>query len=516
MRKRLNKKHLTISLVVIMLCALIGVSSYLLMNNDMNNSEEGDKQETLKIDVDFTNLHALIKWNKIEGYDKYEVVRKISANDDFKIIADITADDKTEIEYKDVYYDSFQTDKEKKVLAAKYFLDPSVNGVIYSVKPYKLDKGEKIYSTYPSEEQFHLETPAIVSATKETLDEYTIEWGTVKNANKYYIYSGYKDEKNKLHWHKLDEINDNGNVRMKRKVQLFSNDYFLTVKAVAIKNNKVVYSNYDKGFSIENRKYEDKNILFFGDSITFGSPYKGRLTRDVFSYPYRVQQLTGAKFYNPSIPGSTYTYSEKNNRSRMINIAECLESKRNVNSNDLTKKSDTYVFQTDFVDNQINGRTFSDFDVVIMAAGTNDYLDDAVFGDLDSKNIKEMNGSLNKILGYINDASKIRSKKGKSAIKVVFVDLFYSDRTYDYSQRTNRFVTKNKIGLTLSDYQNNIDKLVKKYQSEGMEIYQFETKNLINEKNCPYVASDNLHMTRYLYTQIGNSLSEYLIKNKII
>ena len=64
-------------------------------------------------------------------------------------------------------------------------------------------------------------------------------------------------------------------------------------------------------------------------------------------------------------------------------------------------------------------------------------------------------------LTIISKANVERNKEGKKAIKIVFVDLFYSDRTNNYAQKTNRFVTKNKIGLTLTDYQNDINALVK-------------------------------------------------------
>lgn len=521
MKRKLKKKNLfmTLGAIIFFLITII-VINFLFLKEKSIKTANYEKKDKPTVKVDFTNLHALITWNKLPEYNQYEIMRKLSINAEYKVIADININENLEegskCEYKDVYFDSFTTNEEKKLLAAKNFLDPSTNGVIYTVRGYKFVDNKKIYSDYYFGGDFHLETPSIISVEKNKSNQIIIEWGTVKNAQKYYLYSGYKDNDNKMHWKRIDEVFDDGSVRLKRVVNILENHNYFTVKAVALKNDELIFSDYDKGFSLENRKYYDKNILFFGDSITFGSPYKGKLTRDVFSYPYRVQQLTGVNFYNPSIPGATYTYNDRDNRSRMIKIADCLKQKRNVTTNDLTKKNDTYVYKTDFVDNQINGRTFSDFDVVIMAAGTNDYLDDAIFGDLNSQNINEMNGSLNTILSYIKEASGQREKEGKTPIKVVFVDLFYSDRTYDYSKLTNRFVTKNKIGLTLEDYQKNINSLIEKHKKDGMDIYQFETDKLINQENCPYVSSDNLHMTRYQYTQIGNALSEFLISNKII
>lgn len=466
------------------------------------------------VKVDFTNLHANITWNKIDGFDVYDIYRKNGLDDKYTKIKTVKADGKN-CQYKDVYHDSFPA-KDQDILAAKYFMDASVNGLVYTVRGHQTIGNKNIYSSYYLDGDFHLEAPSIVDVKKINDKKATIEWSTIKNAQKYYIYSGYNDIQGKRHWDRVEEVKTKTTTRQKTTVNVKPSHNFFTVKAVSTKNGNTVYSDYDKGYHINERKYANKNVLFFGDSITFGSPYKGKTTRTVFSYPWRVQQLTNIKYYNPSIPGSTYTYKEKDNRSRMIQIADCLDKGKNVEKKDLTKPTDMYVYKTDIVDNQIHGKKFKDFDVVIMAAGTNDYLDDNPFGSIHSTNIREFNGAINKVMSYVKKANVERNKEGKKAIKIVFVDLFYSDRTNNYAQKTNRFVTKNKIGLTLTDYQNDINALVKKYKQEGLDVYQFATDDLINQKNCPYVASDNLHMTRYAYGQIGNKLSDYLIKNKII
>ncbi|MDQ9826320.1 hypothetical protein RFZ44_23780, partial [Acinetobacter sp. 163] len=76
-------------------------------------------------------------------------------------------------------------------------------------------------------------------------------------------------------------------------------------------------------------------------------------------------------------------------------------------------------------------------------------------------------------MSWIKEGSDQRVAEGKKPIKVVFVEMFYSDRTKVYSQLTNRFETKNDIGLTLTDYQNNYNKLIEKYKNEGFDVYQF-------------------------------------------
>lgn len=462
---------------------------------------------------DFTNLKATISWSKVNGANNYIIYRKQGLTGSYKQIAKVSGN---KTQYVDVYNKSLKTENEKKILGAGYFVDPSINDLVYTVRAYKNTNDKENFSNYSKDGVFNICAPSIVNVENTKDNSTKVEWGTVKNANQYYVYSGYDDAQGERHWEKLKTVDAKNSVVQSITVKPKKEHQYFTVKASFNRDGNNLYSDYDKNYRINDRKYENKNVLFFGDSITFGSPYKGKATRTVFSYPWRVHQLTNVNFYNPSIPGSTYTYKEKNNRSRMVQIADCLDKGKNVEKNDLTKPEDMYVYKTDFVDNQIKGKKFKDFDVVIMAAGTNDYLDNNPFGSIHSTNIREFNGAINKVMSYVKKANVERNKEGKKAIKIVFVDLFYSDRTNNYAQKTNRFVTKNKIGLTLTDYQNDINALVKKYKQEGLDVYQFATDDLINQKNCPYVASDNLHMTRYAYGQIGNKLSDYLIKNKII
>ena len=119
---------------------------------------------------------------------------------------------------------------------------------------------------------------------------------------------------------------------------------------------------------------------------------------------------------------------------------------------------------------------------------------------------------------YIAEGSAQRVKAGLPATKVVFADLYYSNRYTDYSQLTNRFVNKNKLGNTLTDYQNAMTASKKyyentKYKDSGMKFYEFDTSSFVTSSNCPMVTSDNLHMTRYTYGQIGNAMGNYLIDN---
>ena len=114
-----------------------------------------------------------------------------------------------------------------------------------------------------------------------------------------------------------------------------------------------------------------------------------------------------------------------------------------------------------------------DFDVIVMAAGTNDWQDDAAMGDINSTDITQFYGALNVMMDWITEASQIRVEQNKNPIKVIFTDLYYADRVSgQYAKRNNRFITKNGKGYTLKDYQKAIDDIADKYAAYGMEIWQ--------------------------------------------
>lgn len=232
--------------------------------------------------------------------------------------------------------------------------------------------------------------------------------------------------------------------------------------------------------------------------------------------------MTGIKLYNPSIPGSTYTKTTKSRTAKSDTKRDRIVSQI---SPHLVNGTDIEIYHTpgcrpQATNDKNNGNPYryGDFDVVIMAAGTNDYLDNADIGDINSTSDTEFLGALNHIMTDISDASKARVAEGKQPIKVVFLNLFYSDRTHSYAKRTNRFTTKNKIGLTLTGYQNAINRIASKYDSIDkyqLSTYQYDT-GVVNKSNAPWTLSDNLHMTRLTYGLIGNSLTGFLCDKNLL
>lgn len=458
------------------------------------------------VTADMNNLNASVTWTGVDGIDGYMLYRGIN-DTSYSYLGTYNAGT---LSYKETYHDAMSAADRAEYLVSDYYLDSSVSAVSYRVRAYKVTNGKTSYGSYYPLGGFHLEAPDIVNATLSGSNQVTIEWSNVKHAEEYYIYDGYKDASG-MHWSFIGKANQRNSTRQSATFTTDPTHTYYTVKARSTLNGNTVYSDYDTGYTIANRKYSNENVLFLGDSITFGSPYKGKTTKDVFSYPWRVNQITGANYYNPSIPGATLadrdTPQDSYHRYRIVvDVAQKIK-------NGYQPYAPTGLFT-----NPDNNQTFKDFSVVVIAAGTNDYADDIVIGDETSTDISTYRGAMNQIMEYIAEGSAQRVKAGLPATKVVFADLYYSNRYTDYSQLTNRFVNKNKLGNTLTDYQNAMTASKKyyentKYKDSGMKFYEFDTSSFVTSSNCPMVTSDNLHMTRYTYGQIGNAMGNYLIDN---
>ena len=481
----------------------IGEILYKYSEYDSGIMTIANKAENIKVDAG--TLNAKVTWDKVDGATSYKVYRKIGRTGDYRLLATVKNN-----EFTDVYYNNAKTDNEKSYLCATYFTDPSINPYVYTVRAFNNNRGKESYSDYYRDGDFHIENPAIISVKKNDDNTATYEWSNPVNPVGYILYSGIADESGKVNWTKVSEVSRKSGGRLKATVEVDpSHDYF-TIQAKYEKEGQYVYSEYDEGYTIKNKKYSDNNILYLGDSITYGSPYKtAGATKEVYSYPYRVQQLTGVNTCNPSIPGSTWCSDpyDKFRYSMTKDVADQIAQGKSVSSR---------VPENETVHKNTDGKTFADFDVVVLAAGTNDYSSITQLGDLNSTNDVEFNGALNKIMNYIQEANVIRKEAQKDPIKVVFVELFYSDRTEPMHKITNRFVTKNAIGLTLVDYQNCLNAQAAKWRENGLDVYNFDTTKFVDETTCKYNTSDNLHMNRFTYTQIGNELAQFMIDNNII
>ena len=532
------------------------------------------------VKVDFTNRKADVSWKKVSGVSKYLVQRRVGKSDKFYNIKSLSSGKKS---YSDYYYYSTYDQKNKaysKKLASlisvrlrSHFLDASNNPLSYKVQGYysrtvNLVKKES-YGLTTSDGEFGLEAPTIVSLTDSGL----LTWGTVANTDWYRIYSSTDGE----NWTKIADLDHTGSdyippegatdqqIYQRYQIPEFDRSLYYTVRAYANKNGSTVKSSYDTGFTIKNRNYSEK-ILLVGDSISFGSPYyEGE--RRYFSFRNRIEQLTGASFFNPSIPGATYHHGVKDS-------AEDAEE----DTDDSTSKLVTGLVQM-MVENAYDGsgihihhntdkitttlvgsnKTYLyDYDVVMLAGGTNDYLHydkntfkfgsseidwekikdsdktrDLTFtvnsgtnaaekftGQSYDYNINTFNGAYNQMLKWIEEASIYRVQHGKKPIQVVAMSMFYSDRTnatvngVKHYPKTNRNITPNSLGYTLTDYQKQLNDLNSKWQNvAAFDLYPYDTQGvgILDESTCPYRTADNIHLTKFTYGQYGNSLSSFMM-----
>ena len=422
--------------------------------------------KSTKVKVDFQNMKAVVKWNRVKDASKYKIFRKVGYSGKFKCIATVDA---KQNKYVDWYY---KATKLGKLLRKNVFLDPTTNDLFYTVRACGVKDVRGVEKTSNGlaldDGDFNLEAPVIISLKKNK-----ITWGKVVNAKGYQV---FKKSKSSSSWKKIGETAQNSAAKLSFNVGNIDKKAYYTVRAYATKNGVKVYSGFDKGFTLKN--YADSNskynILYMGDSISRGFPYSDTKMKD-FSMPHRVAQLTGCEYYNPSIYGASYR--------------------------DLSSMS---------------AKTIAKYNVVVLSVGTNDYMFKTKLGSVNGNSDKStFNGAVNYVLKTIKKASDSRVKKGLTPIKVVFVDLFYSDRASVSVERLDRDVTPNKNGLTLMDYQSAINAQMQKWKKAGLKVYNFKTRsyNLVTKANCPYSTADNLHLTKFTYAQYGNAIAQFLVRN---
>ena len=465
-----------------------------------------------KVTVDFQNLKAKVKWSKVSGATKYLIFRKVGRDGEFKCIASVGNDC---FKYVDWYYKS--SDDFAHIMYFDTFIDPGLNNLFYTVRACNDATfngiAKKSYGLYLFDGDFHMEPPAIVS-----LENGTLKWSKTPNAQGYSI---LMDQYGDGNWKVIAKVsNRKGMIQSYCLEQVDKNAYY-SVQAYSYKNGVKVYSNFDKGFSLMNRNESNSQyrILYIGDSITYGSPYTSNSTRHIFSMPYRIAQLLGCVYYNPSIPGSTYhDLGEENG----VNIVTGLAYRHRITREVVDRLAngeppvDWQTFDNDKNSEGMNNTSLEDYNIVVLAAGTNDYKDRTKLGKLNSNDVSKFNGALNYVLGKIEAASKNRVLRGETPIKVVFADLYYAQRMYDVLKIEDRDVTPNHKGLTLKDYQEALDLQYERWKSSKyLSLYNFKTRDydIVNQDTCSYASVDNLHFTKYTYTQYGNAFANFLLEN---
>lgn len=444
------------------------------------------------------NLNSRIRWSINSEADGYRIYRRME-NGRWILIGTVPG---TETTFTDVYSKTFSPEEKKQYLGYGCYLDTSSHTVSYTVRAIRRSNtSDKMsLSPYQKDGYFNLNAPLIVDFNDTTYMNAHLTFTSVPYASLYRIQLVNRDRSGEVHYHTYLSVHGPTDPYISCDVPV-KPGYDYCINAYAVRNGRQI-TKRSAVFTLKYRSSSSHNILYIGDSITYGSPYKTDLTRYIFSYPWRVSQLTGASYYNAAIPGATLSYSNRNrssfHRYRIItDVLPALTIGTTPSAGGLLRKND---------------ETLEDFDTIVILAGTNDYTDMIPIGSTDSYDITNYCGALNTLLTQIMKASARRVYDGKDPVSVVMPDLFYSDRCRNFTRKQSRFRTKNGLGYTLLTYSRAGHEIEKKFRERGMIIYRFRTSGFVNEKNCPYTTADNLHMTRYTYEKIGNSLTDFLVK----
>ncbi len=314
-------------------------------------------------------------------------------------------------------------------------IDTSQDPIRYSVRPLKKYASGKVsYGKYDTEGVFSLAAPVIadVAAGESTA---IVTWGTVPYARNYYVYIG-KNTDAGIKWSKKAVVPAENTDLMQAEIEINPNWPYITVKAGAVCQGKTVISDFDTGYTLKDRHYEDQNILFLGDSIFYGMAYKN----PAFTIPGRVQSLLGAYVYNGAIPGGSYADPPYEGKSIVRN---CLEP--------IVTGSKPY--RTTFARNgRVNPKALAEFDVIILGGGTNDYGYNIPLGTIDSYDLTTFYGAMDRIVELIREANTVRLEEGKKPAKVIYINLFFRNKFGSFRRLNNGYLYQNAVGLTLSDY----------------------------------------------------------------
>lgn len=431
------------------------------------------KENALSVHAEYMNRYADVSWNSVKGASYYVLYRK--AGDSEKTWTKVAETGKCS--YRDVYKDL--SGKLQRRLIVKYlYIDPSINDIRYSVAAYVKDKdGDRLLET-SDYGCCDIVRPVVIGAERKDRNV-SVTWGCVQNAVRYNIYGAVKNEKGRRVWKILQSVEAASGEKQSEVVKMPLSASRLGVQAVFTYNGEFRGSGYEHCFTTADRNYSKMKMVVLGDSIPYGAPYKDKSCHGIYSYPHRVAEITGMDVSNRSVGGAVYP-----RRGEILTLL------------DVADKTD-----------------FSRYDVVLMTAGSNDYFYNFELGDTDSTDESTESGAINSIVEDIKEGNVLREKEGKEPTRIVFVDLFYSHRAGLVFG--DRFVKKNRIGLTLTDYQNNILKLICKYRKEGIKAYRF-THDIVNGQTYRSMSTDDIHMTKVVYARIGNLLSDFLIDRGII
>lgn len=458
----------------------------------------------LRPDVVYTSTGAELSWKAPavsagKSIDGYEIYVKTSPTGKYSKVG--TVDGKATSFTHDLgwsYADPSQTTRLYDVRA----ITKNRYGIVTASAPERTANAENNFLGGA----YQLVAPSIVSVA-ENVTNYTVTFKNVPYATQYDIYVGSYVSDRPTSLRKVTSVKaeksgagtqadaQTGYVKANQTVTIPKQvgAQFITVQAVATEKASNGYpavtlkSNYDTGFRLGQTQLKGQNILFMGDSLIIGTPY-GPSTLD-YNISTRVGQQTGANVYNAAVGGAVMV----SDYPRLINNS--IYHNQNVKLCDGTHEN--------FKNGKFQGvKDMTDFDIVVLEGGANDYSGRVPLGTQTSTDVKQFYGALNQHMQLLKEASRKRVAAGKSRTKVVLVDIFYAPQGD----------SKNLIGMTYADYKQALKNIADAYdQDPDIDVYWYTgTESIVNNKNYKYTTVDNLHMTAYYYGQIGNHMATFL------
>ncbi len=384
----------------------------------------------------------LVSWKAVKNVSGYQIYRRINGKKKYRLLKKITDANRT------CYRD-------KSAVPG--------TGYDYAVCSYTKSGVRKVLSPKGSAGINIVclpETPVIKNLTEKD-GRITISWTAVEEA------SGYRVEKKKAgssKWVKAADVS-----AKKRKITLDqgrkSAEY--AVRAIVKKNGETLVSKQSASVSDAGKKYTGENVLFIGDSITYG--FRTKTTRVAIPFPERVKQLTGISYTNAGITGCNFARKK-------ISDSKSIAAR--------TEKGSV---------------SYAGYTTIVLACGTNDYANNVKLGAVSDQNAFTFCGAVNETI------AEIRNQNPDA--EIVLVTPIYRLTMKKTWGKKGGYKDRNKVGCTLLDYCGAVKKLAK---LNNVRCYDSQEAKIFTASNAKMLLSDGLHPTQAGYIALGDSIAAYL------
>ncbi|MDD6212337.1 MAG: GDSL-type esterase/lipase family protein [Clostridiales bacterium] len=336
----------------------------------------------------------------------------------------------------------------------------------YALRTYKLVDGKAVKSqaSYLDGEILCLPEAPLFTGLKKNTWKDVLTWTEVEGADGYILYK--KSAETGKKWEKAAVVNKNTTEYKLIRYEGGTTTY--AVRAfVKLSKNIALSLDYDT-ISNKTRKYTDENILFDGDSITWG--YTWGKERAEVTFPDRVSQITGCDYTNVGVSNSTVARRSSSDQKSLVARAKSGET------------------------------DYRGYSVICIAAGTNDYNYDVPMGVLGDDSEQTFFGAWENIFMEI--------RRQNPDAKVVLVTPVYRGRYQsDWSQVGMK--CKNSCGYTLEDYTEAIRRVANRH---GAYVYNSSVNGVITKANYRMSTFDSLHPVRETYAKMGELIADFMIQ----